>query len=84
MFCGILIGHIEALLIAVEPTPSICSVVQVTSHFLMMLTVCPLLVKTFRIWLVYTTNTQILGLVLYVILVDHTILIKIGNDLWDC
>ncbi|XP_063679824.1 uncharacterized protein LOC134815240 [Bolinopsis microptera] len=55
MFCGILIGHIESMIIATEPTSKnmICTSIQIFAHIFIMLTVCPLLVKTFRIWLVF-------------------------------
>ena len=52
MFCGILLGHIESMIIATEPTSTnmMCTSVQIFAHIFIMLTVCPLLVKTFRIW----------------------------------
>ncbi|KAL5259414.1 hypothetical protein ACHWQZ_G009751 [Mnemiopsis leidyi] len=59
MFCGILLGHIESILIATEPSSNLCIYVQIFSHFIIMLTVCPLLVKTFRIWMVFKYSIKL-------------------------
>ena len=58
MFLAILLGHIEALLLAYEPDVRICDLIQVTAHVFMMLTAPPLLVKTFRIWFVFTFSAK--------------------------
>ncbi|KAL5261170.1 hypothetical protein ACHWQZ_G007020 [Mnemiopsis leidyi] len=58
MFSGILLGHVESLLIAVEPNLPICTAVQILSHIFIMLTACPLLVKTFRIWMVFKFSVK--------------------------
>lgn len=50
MFIGIILGHVEALLIAATPSDITCTAIQIVGHVFMMLISVPLLIKTLRIW----------------------------------
>ena len=53
IFLGLLSGHITSILLATYPSNAICVIIQVFSYCYISLTVAPIAVKTFRIWLVF-------------------------------
>ena len=90
MFIAILLGHVEAFLIATEPNGRICDVIHVIAHVFMMLTAPPLLVKTFRIWFVFKFSVKfgkkvrdyvadwVTALELIVLIIPHMVLLLLG------